>query len=318
MGSTGAFYRDLIRRLKVPGEPIGVYTDPDNHLKKGYLDHGETIETGIVEWFGRRPAAVICGGGHISLALCRILKLLDFHVTVIDDREEFANTQRFELADTVVCERFEQVFRTHRFDPGAYFVIVTRGHEFDYVCLQEISGLHSGYVGMIGSRGKVQKTMERLRQEDGVSEEWIASVKAPIGLSIGARTPEEIAVSIAAEMIEVKRRDKREVEYLDQSIAECLESGRTGVLMTVIEKKGSSPGKTGSRMFLDEGGIPCGTIGGGNLEHQALMDGWKCLSSRESGIVEYDLSSEAADRLGMICGGKIRVLFEMIEKEGTR
>ena len=312
MENTGRFYRDLIGILEEAKEPVGVYTDTANELKKQYLAKGVPQGEGIVEWFGRRPEAVLCGGGHISQALCRILKLLDFYVTVIDDREEFANSHRFEQADAIVCESFEQVFRKNSFGPGAYYVIVTRGHEFDYVCLKEISRLQSAYVGMIGSRGKVQRTMERLRQEEDVSGGWIDSVKAPIGLDIGARTPEEIAVSIAAQMIEVKRRDKREVEYLDHAIAECLKSGKAGVLMTVIEKKGSSPGKTGSRMFLDDEGSSCGTIGGGSLEHQALMDGWKCLSSRESKIVEYDLSNDAAARLGMICGGRIRVLFEMM------
>lgn len=148
---------------------------------------------------------LILGGGHIALPLVRIGKLLNYEVTVVDDRPSFANPGRFPEADVVLCQEFKRAIREFEFDINTYVIIVTRGHRHDQTCLEEVLNKpQAAYVGMIGSRRKVATLLGNLREE-GYSEEAINNVYTPIGLDIGAQTPEEIAVSIMAEMIMVNR-----------------------------------------------------------------------------------------------------------------
>ncbi len=149
---------------------------------------------------------VILGGGHIALPLASIGKLLGYEVTVIDDRLSFANQARFPMADRVICEDFRKAIGEISFDSNTYTVIVTRGHRHDKTCLEEVLRLPtSGYIGMIGSRRKVAALFQDL-QEEGFGDAELNRVYTPIGLDIGAQTPEEIAVSIMAEIIMVNRR----------------------------------------------------------------------------------------------------------------
>lgn len=148
---------------------------------------------------------LILGGGHIALPLVRIGKLLNYEVTVVDDRPSFANPGRFPEADVVLCQGFKIALREFEFDANTYVIIVTRGHRHDQTCLEEVlKKPHTAYTGMIGSRRKVATLLGNLREE-GCSEEDINKVYTPIGLDIGAQTPEEIAVSIMAELISVNR-----------------------------------------------------------------------------------------------------------------
>ncbi|HWJ02088.1 MAG TPA: XdhC family protein [Verrucomicrobiae bacterium] len=153
-----------------------------------------------------RARLVILGGGHIALPLVNLGKMLNYQVTVVDDRFEFANDDRFPEADQVVCKDFASAIREMPFDQNTHVIIVTRGHRHDKTCLNEIlSKPACAYVGMIGSRRKVALLLEDLGSE-GFSPEILAKVFAPVGLKIGAQTPEEIAVSIMAELIMVNRK----------------------------------------------------------------------------------------------------------------
>jgi xanthine dehydrogenase accessory factor len=144
----------------------------------------------------------VFGGGHIAVPLVEFAKALEFAVVVVDDREEFANMKRFPLADSVKWGDFAEVVKTTDFLLDDCAVIITRGHEHDEVVLKECLSKNKlpGYIGMIGSKEKVAATFSHLK-EQGVSNELLARVKAPIGLDIGARTPAEIALSIMAEII---------------------------------------------------------------------------------------------------------------------
>lgn len=149
--------------------------------------------------------ALILGGGHVAGPLVEILKLVGYHVTMMDDREEF--TSRHPKADRVICRHFDEMTQAV---PGEIFqaaIIVTRGHIQDINALRQIlNWTHvPPYLGMIGSRKKVAETMAIMRAE-GVEEEKLAKVHAPIGLAIGAQTPAEIAVSITAEIIKCALR----------------------------------------------------------------------------------------------------------------
>jgi len=148
--------------------------------------------------------AVVFGGGHISQPLVQMLSLLDFVVTVVDDRPEFANQIRFPTADTVICENFHQALAQLEIDEQTAVIIVTRGHKYDMECLRATMESKARYLGMIGSKRRVKEIFDMFREE-GVPEELIRRVKAPIGLDIKGETPAEIAVSIVAEVIGVFR-----------------------------------------------------------------------------------------------------------------
>jgi len=149
------------------------------------------------------PTVIVFGAGHISVKLAPLLSLVGFKVVVVDDRSEFAQAARFPQAEALVVCDFVKSFDRLAFTPETFVVIVTRGHLHDKVVLGQALRRPSRYIGMIGSRHKRDMIFRALLQE-GVSEERIKQVHSPIGLDIGAETPEEIAVSIVAEMIRVR------------------------------------------------------------------------------------------------------------------
>lgn len=156
------------------------------------------------------PAPVellILGGGHIAKPLAAMAAILGYRVTVVDDRPTFANTARFPRASQVICEDFGRALQEIKIGSGTFIVIVTRGHRYDRVCLEKVVSQPSAYLGMIGSRRRVKALMAELL-EDGIPPEAVERVHSPIGLDIAAETPEEIAVSILAEIIKVHRGGK--------------------------------------------------------------------------------------------------------------
>lgn len=155
--------------------------------------YGEPLE--------RAKRLVIAGAGHVAVPLCQVAALCGYAVTVVDDREEFATPERFPAARAVVTADFGEFFSALDIDAGMSIVIITRGHRCDEQCLHAIAGRRSRYLGMIGSRHRTAIVRERL-QESGYDQAWIDSLNAPIGLDLGAETPEEIAVAIVAQMID--------------------------------------------------------------------------------------------------------------------
>jgi xanthine dehydrogenase accessory factor len=153
------------------------------------------------------PKVIIFGAGHVSLPVARLSKMAGFRVAVIDDRPEFANRERFPDAEEVIAEEFSSALKKLKIRRESYVVILTRGHACDQEVLEWALGTEARYVGMIGSRKKVQTIFNNLKERD-VPAEKLNSVHAPIGLDIGGKTPEEIAVSIVAEMIRERRRGK--------------------------------------------------------------------------------------------------------------
>jgi len=150
------------------------------------------------------PTLYIFGGGHISLPLAKMGKLLGFNIAVIDDRAEFSHPDRFPEAEILLTEEFAKSFPKLKIDKSSYIVIVTRGHQHDERVLEEAVGTPAKYIGMIGSKTKVETVFSHLLAK-GISREQLDRVHAPIGLGIEAQTPEEIAVSILAEVIKVRR-----------------------------------------------------------------------------------------------------------------
>jgi xanthine dehydrogenase accessory factor len=157
----------------------------------------------VVEPVSVVPVLYIFGGGHVSQFLSKVAKMVDFNVVVIDDRAEFANAERFPDADSVVVEDFRKVFDKLDFTGNEYVVIVTRGHAHDAAVLEETLKRKTRYTGMIGSRRKVRVVLQHLR-EKGADPEALDKVYSPIGLDIHSETPQEIAISIVAELIQVR------------------------------------------------------------------------------------------------------------------
>jgi xanthine dehydrogenase accessory factor len=154
------------------------------------------------------PKLIVVGAGHIAVPLVRMAKVLDFHVTVIDDRLLFANRERFPDADEVLVGDMAQMLKDMTITSSFYIVLITRGHKYDEPCLREIIHSTAKYIGLIGSRRRLKACFQRFRDEEKIAEELIQRVYAPIGLDIATETPAEIALSILAEVVKVRRGGK--------------------------------------------------------------------------------------------------------------
>jgi xanthine dehydrogenase accessory factor len=150
------------------------------------------------------PHAFIFGAGHISKGLAKVAALAGFAVTIVDDRDTFANRERFPDADEVFAGEYEEVFPKLPINETSYIIIVTRGHRDDMRVLRLASGTKARYLAMIGSKRKVISVIKELEKE-GIPRQRLEQVYAPMGLEIGAVSPEEIGVSVVAEMIAVRR-----------------------------------------------------------------------------------------------------------------
>ena len=185
------------------GEPQVVHFD-----LSGKEDDAAMICGGQMDVFLEplRPAETLYlfGAGHISQSTAAMGKMLGFRVVVIDPRAEYNNGERFPGADLLIVEEYEDAFSRLNVDGDSYIVIYTPGHVLDEKCLRFAVGTGAKYIGMIGSKKKVKEVKERLLQR-GVSQETLDRVHAPIGLEIGAETPDEIAISILAEITKVRR-----------------------------------------------------------------------------------------------------------------
>ena len=163
------------------------------------------------------PHAFIFGAGHISKSLSKVAALAGFATTIIDNRDTFANRERFPEADEVFAEEYEDVFPKLPINELSYLIIVTRGHRDDLRVLRLAVPTEARYIAMIGSKRKVINVVKELEQE-GIARDRIERIHAPMGLDIGAISPEEIAVSVAAEMIAVRRNADSDWRALSKSL----------------------------------------------------------------------------------------------------
>ena len=152
---------------------------------------------------------VVFGGGHVAQALVPLLAMVDFQVVVFDNRREFADPARFPQAKQVICGDYENIPLTLSLDPQDFYIVMTHGHSCDFVLQEQLLRREFAYLGVMGSRRKTASVNARLK-EAGVAEEAIAQVHTPIGLPIGAVTPAEIAVSIAAQCIACRAAQRAE------------------------------------------------------------------------------------------------------------
>lgn len=160
-----------------------------------------------IKVFAKREKLLIMGGGHLGAELYTLGKFLNKYVVIFDDREEFANRERFSEADEIIFGKMEETVKNYSIDENSYIIIVTRGHENDKECLKAIldKKVSPKYIGMVGSRGKVLSTYKELLDE-GYSKEELKKIYSPIGLDISSSEPKEIALGIMAEITAVKNQ----------------------------------------------------------------------------------------------------------------
>ena len=162
----------------------------------------------LIEALSRKPTVYLYGAGHVSQEVARLTQRVDFRTVILDDRKEFANRQRFEAADNIILlQNFAQALAGVEIDADSYVVIVTRGHQHDKLVLEQALKTEAGYIGMIGSRRKRNAIYQALAKQ-GFTRKDLDRVHSPIGIEIEAETPQEIAVSIVAELIAVRARKK--------------------------------------------------------------------------------------------------------------
>jgi xanthine dehydrogenase accessory factor len=214
LGGSGGYSGVMMRCLVQEGKVVwGEYPYPVSWLEALALRSNKEKLPGVLEIETQRffvePAlpsetVYLFGAGHVSQQVALVAALVNFKTVVLDDRAEFANQERFPKADEViVVTSFNQAFTGLPIDHDSYLVIVTRGHVHDKTVLAQALRTEAGYVGMIGSRRKGDKIYQALLEE-GFSQQGIDRVHCPVGLNIGGETPEEIAVSIVAELIKVR------------------------------------------------------------------------------------------------------------------
>jgi len=181
----------------------------------------------FVECVNPQPSVLVFGGGHISKSLAKVLDIAGFAVSIVDNREAFANRERFPEAREVYAEEYEEIFTKLNITSSTYIVIVTRGHRDDMRVLRWAITTPACYVAMIGSKRKTIAVIRELEKE-GLPAEAFERLHAPMGLEIGAISPEEIAISVAAEMIAVRRdpegnwRSLSKTVYADERIRALL------------------------------------------------------------------------------------------------
>ena len=307
----------------ISGGEISWYSDVDGFVRGHAGEILDIRESGLSvidgctvysELLGRDKKLVICGAGHVSMPIITIGKMMGMHVTAIDDRLTFANNAIAQGADKVKFNEFEAALSEIEGDDDTYFVIVTRGHRYDKECLRSIAEKPHAYIGMMGSRRRVKIVKEDLAAE-GIPQDVLDSVYTPIGKKIGAETPEEIAIAVMAEIIEVKNGKKRSFGLPQDIMKALLSDEREPMTMaTIIARQGSAPRGMGTKMLIGRDGNNVGTIGGGCIEGNVIAKGRRMLmeGDHKPVIVEVDMTCDAAEDEGMVCGGRVKVLLEVV------
>lgn len=188
--------KDLIKR--------GVSKHIKYELKEDGLGMicGGNVEV-FVKVFKKKDEILIIGGGHIGNKLSKLAKILGYYVVVVDDRKELVNKECYPEADELIVGNIEESISSYDIKDTSNIIIVTHGHKFDQIALEKVIRSSARYIGMIGSKVKVRHCYEAM-MEKGYTEEEISKVYSPIGLNIGGETPEEISLSILAEIQSVK------------------------------------------------------------------------------------------------------------------
>ena len=270
----------------------------------------------FAERFGASPQLVVCGGGHVGAAVVRLAKVVGLPVCGLEDRPEYAAELEQAGAESVICAPFEEGLRRIPGGQENYFVVVTRAHSWDVACLQAILRKPAAYVGMMGSHGRSALVREQLAGM-GLPQERIDALHAPIGLAIGAKTSEEIALSILAEIVSVKS-GRQQTEGFAPALLSALEAQtKPAVLATIVARHGSTPREIGSKMLVLPDGSTVGSVGGGIMEYQTLQLARELLAGAPGSCCLAAFTTEGDHDAAAIaaCGGSMEVFLQRLEPE---
>jgi len=202
----------LVMRIEKP--KLMTFDLTENDAEESGLLCGGTIEV-YLEPILPDPTLFIFGAGHVGQCVAQTVKGIGFKIAVVDDRIKYASAERFPQADTIFVDSWDTIFQKLPVTDSSYILIATRGHNYDLACLRFAVKSPARYIGLLGSRRKTRLLYEALERE-GIDPEVFERVYAPVGIEIGSETPEEIAVSIAAELIAVRKN--LEVRPLKESL----------------------------------------------------------------------------------------------------
>lgn len=289
-------YEELAMRLRTEDVILSTRRLDDGTFEEWLGEGGEQVSR-----LAYPPHIVLFGGGHIAQALTPMAKACGIRTTVVDDRAEVLTYDHFPQGTELIHSPFTEL-PEQRLERIAkpYYCIFTHGHSADAECLSWAGTRKSAYIGMIGSRRKIEACKE-VAHARGVAEEVLSTIHSPIGLAINAVSPAEIAVAIMAEIISVYRKDKSTI-FVDSSLVERIAASR-GTVCRIVKASGSSPGKEGALMLV-EGDEVHGTVGGGEVERLAIEEAKRTVHPH---LVDYDLSKGGG--AGMVCGGAVTIAF---------
>lgn len=289
-------YEELAMRLRTEDVILSTRRLDDGTFEEWLGEGGEQVSR-----LAYPPHLVLFGGGHIAQALTPMAKACGIRATVVDDRAEVLTYDHFPQGTELIHSPFTEL-PEQRLERIAkpYYCIFTHGHSADAECLSWAGTRKSAYIGMIGSRRKIEACKE-VAHARGVAEEVLSTIHSPIGLAINAVSPAEIAVAIMAEIISVYRKDKSTI-FVDSSLVERIAASR-GTVCRIVKASGSSPGKEGALMLV-EGDEVHGTVGGGEVERLAIEEAKRTVHPH---LVDYDLSDGGG--AGMVCGGAVTIAF---------
>ena len=296
----------------IEGENAGARALRDSRgtlFRDGHFPPEESGARVFTERIAKGRRLVLCGAGHVALCVIRQCTALGWQVTVIEDREEYARKAKEAGAQQVVCRDFGEALAEIPGDETTAFVVMTREHAHDVECLWKILPGTYAYAGMMGSRSRAEQ-VRRQMLEEGFDARKVAALHMPIGLAIGSRTPEEIAVSVAAELISVMNARDPE-EGFPPGMAEELAAAearqdRSLVLAMIVEKQGEAPRNPGTKMLVREDGSFLGTVGGGYAEAVILETARRML---REGQETCGLMKVSMKKGNMYCGGEITVFL---------
>ena len=263
---------------------------------------------------------ILLGCGYVAQSLCRFASQLEFDVYAADDRPSFANSYTMKEAKEVICDSFPAAITKIKLTNQDFVAILTRGHVHDADCIRTIyaSGITPAYMGLIGSKRRVAGLFENLCTE-GIDRSFLDHIHTPIGLSIGAVTTDEIAISILSELIlcrsqlsSGKKNGMLEQTNMDSVFLNEFMTDEPKAVAVVVERKGSTPVKTGAIMAVNALGQSFGTIGGGCGEHEVLRKALEVLSDKKDTFFSVDMTNDFAGEEGMVCGGTMDMIIRYV------
>ena len=265
----------------------------------------------IAEYNDKNCARIIlCGAGTVGQEVIKLAKQLQLYVVVLEDREEFAEIAKALGANQVICMPFDQGLDSLDARANDYYIVMTREHTYDKVCMDKIIDKPKAYVGMMASKNRGQILKEALIN-DGKDAARVNAIHSPIGLSIQAQTPAEIAVSIFSEIIHIKNNGTK-VEGFSEELLNTIatnEGSSRMILATIIKRDGSAPRDVGTKMLIKEDGTKTGSVGGGWIEAQVLELARTMFDSNQAtALYEADKDSQNA----ALCGGYETIYLEML------